>query len=231
MESHFLRSYSQLVIKTCHRRKAYAIGGMAAQIPIRNDADANAAAMAKVRADKEREVSDGHDGTWVAHPGLVPLAMEIFDAHMPGPNQLNRLREDVHVGSDDLLQVVKGKITETGLRDNINIGFQYLAAWLGGNGCVPLNNLMEAAATAEISRAQVWQWVHHETGILDEGRNITYSWFKALLREEMERIRQQVGDESFETGQVRKAAQLMDEITKQSEFVPFLTSVAYDYID
>lgn len=231
MECHFLRSYSQLVIKTCHRRKAYAIGGMAAQIPIKNDAEANDAAMSKVRADKEREVSDGHDGTWVAHPGLVPLAMEIFDAHMPGPNQLHRLREDVEVGADDLLQVIKGKITEAGLRDNINIGVQYLAAWLGGNGCVPLNNLMEDAATAEISRAQVWQWVHHETGILDEGRNITYAWFKALLREEMDRIREQVGDESFENGHFRQAAQLMDEITKQNEFVPFLTSVAYDYID
>lgn len=231
MESHFLRSYAQLVIKTCHRRKAYAIGGMAAQIPIKNDADANDAAMAKVRADKEREVSDGHDGTWVAHPGLVPLAMEIFDAHMPGPNQLEQLREDVQVSADDLLQVVKGKITEAGLRNNINIGVQYLAAWLGGNGCVPLNNLMEDAATAEISRAQVWQWVHHETGILDEGRNITYAYFKALMREEMDRIRQQVGDESFENGHFRKAAQLMDEITKQNEFVPFLTSVAYDYID
>ncbi len=231
MASHFLRSYSQLVIKTCHRRGAYAIGGMAAQIPIKNDADANERAMAKVRADKEREVSDGHDGTWVAHPGLVPLAMEIFNAHMPGPNQLDRLREDVEVSADDLLQVVKGKITETGLRDNINIGVQYLAAWLGGNGCVPLNNLMEDAATAEISRAQVWQWVHHETGILDEGRNITYAYFKALLREEMGRIKEQVGDDYFEAGQFREAAQLMDDITRQNEFVPFLTSEAYQYID
>jgi len=231
MASHFLHCYSQLVIKTCHRRNAYAIGGMAAQIPIKNDADANAAAMAKVRADKEREVKDGHDGTWVAHPGLVPLAMEIFDTHMTGPNQLDRGRKDVQVSAEDLLQVVKGKITETGLRDNINIGIQYLAAWLGGNGCVPLNNLMEDAATAEISRAQVWQWVHHETGVLDEGRNITYAWFKALLREEMGRIREQVGNEAFENGRFRKAAQLMDEITRQNEFAPFLTSVAYEYVD
>lgn len=231
MTSHFLRSYSQLVIKTCHRRKAYAIGGMAAQIPIKNDAAANDAAMAKVRADKEREVHDGHDGTWVAHPGLVPLAMEIFDTHMAGQNQLDRLREDVQVCAEDILQVVKGKITETGLRNNINIGVQYLAAWLDGNGCVPLNNLMEDAATAEISRAQVWQWVHHETGVLDDGRNITYAWFKALLREEMDCIREQVGDEAFENGRFRKAAKLMDEITGQDEFVPFLTSVAYEYID
>ena len=231
MTSHFLRSYSQLVIKTCHRRQAYAIGGMAAQIPIKGDADANEAAMAKVRADKEREVTDGHDGTWVAHPRLVTLAMEIFNAHMPGSNQLHRLLEDVQVSAQDLLQVVKGKITIEGLRSNINIGVQYLAAWLGGNGCVPLNNLMEDAATAEISRAQVWQWVHHETGILDEGRNITYPYFRALLREEVQGIRQQVGDENFEKGHFRKAAQLMDEITKQNQFVPFLTSVAYEYID
>jgi malate synthase len=185
MTNHFLRSYSQLLIKTCHRRGAYAIGGMAAQIPIKDDPEANKRALAKVRADKEREVLDGHDGTWVAHPGLVPLATEIFDQHMTGPNQLERLLEEVEVSGADLLQVVKGKITEAGLRDNINIAVQYMAAWLGGNGCVPLNNLMEDAATAEISRAQVWQWVHHATGVLDEGRNITYGLFKTLMREEM----------------------------------------------
>ena len=174
---------------------------------------------------------DGHDGTWVAHPALVPLAKEVFDAHMPGPNQLDRLRDDVQVSADDLLQVTKGKITEAGLRDNINIGVQYLAAWLGGNGCVPLNNLMEDAATAEISRAQVWQWVHHETGILDEGRNITYDYFKGLLGEEMEGIRQQLGAEKFANGHFEKAGELMDEITQQDQFAPFLTSVAYQYID
>ncbi|MGI9202436.1 MAG: malate synthase A, partial [Woeseiaceae bacterium] len=164
MTSHFLRAYSQLVIKTCHRRGALAIGGMAAQIPIKGDPDANEVAMAKVRADKEREVDDGHDGTWVAHPGLVPLAQEIFDAGMPGLNQVHRLRDDVQIGAADLLQVPKGKITESGLRDNISVAVQYLAAWLGGNGCVPINHLMEDAATAEISRAQIWQWVHHPTG-------------------------------------------------------------------
>ena len=231
MTCHFLRSYSQLVIKTCHRRAAYAIGGMAAQIPIKNDPEANERALAKVRADKEREVRDGHDGTWVAHPGLVPLAMEIFDEHMPGPNQLDRLLEDVHVTGADLLQVVKGKITETGLRDNINVAVQYMAAWLGGNGCVPLNNLMEDAATAEISRAQVWQWVRHATGVLDEGRNITYDLFKSLLREEMDKIREQVGDSAFENGHYRRAAQLLDKITQQDAFSPFLTSVAYADID
>ena len=231
MTNHFLRSYSQLLVKTCHRRGAYAIGGMAAQIPIKNDVQANERALAKVRADKEREVHDGHDGTWVAHPGLVPLAMEIFDKHMPGPHQLDRLLEDVHVSAADLLQVVKGKITESGLRDNINVAVQYMAAWLGGNGCVPLNNLMEDAATAEISRSQVWQWVHHATGVLDEGRNVTYDLFKSLLREEMDKIRVEVGDAAFENGHYRRAAQLLEEITQQDTFSPFLTSVAYADID
>jgi malate synthase len=231
MTCHFLRSYSQLVIKTCHRRGAYAIGGMAAQIPIKGDALANDRALAKVRADKEREAADGHDGTWVAHPGLVSLATEIFDQHMPGPNQLDRLLEDVRVSAADLLQVPKGKITEDGLRDNINVAVRYIAAWLGGNGCVPLNHLMEDAATAEISRAQVWQWVHQPTGVLDEGRNITYDLFKALLRDEMDKIRDQVGESAFEHGHFRRAAQLLDEITASDSFAPFLTSVAYADID
>jgi malate synthase len=227
MTAHFLRSYSRLVIQTCHRRGAYAIGGMAAQIPIKGDEDANQQALAKVRADKEREVQDGHDGTWVAHPALVPLATEIFDQHMPGPNQLDKLREDDRIAAADLLQVPRGKITEAGLRDNINIAVQYMASWLDGNGCVPLNNLMEDAATAEISRAQVWQWVHHETGVIDEGRNITYGWFKALLREETDKIRETVGDAQFNRSSYRAAARLMDHITSQNEFVPFLTLEAY----
>ena len=231
MTTHFLRSYSQLVIKTCHRRGAYAIGGMAAQIPIKNDPAANDAAMEKVRADKEREVGDGHDGTWVAHPALVPLAMEIFDKHMTGPNQLDRLREDVEVSAEDLLQVVKGKITEEGLRDNINVAVQYMAAWLSGNGCVPINNLMEDAATAEISRAQVWQWVHHETGVLDTGRNITYGLFKTLLREEVDKIRAEVGGMRFDSGNYRRAARLLDFITQQEEFAQFLTTEAYPDIN
>lgn len=231
MTSHFLRAYSQLVIKTCHRRGAYAIGGMAAQIPIKNDPDANAIAMAKVRADKEREVTDGHDGTWVAHPALVPLAKEIFDTHMPGPNQLDRLRADVQIEAADLLQVATGKITEAGLRENISVSLQYMAAWLDGNGCVPINNLMEDAATAEISRAQLWQWVHHPTGVLDQGRNITYDMFKLLLREEMENIREWVGDAAFESAQFRRAANILDQITLDEEFCEFLTTVAYDDID
>lgn len=231
MTTHFLHSYSRLVIRTCHRRGAYAIGGMAAQIPIKDDPEANQEALAKVRADKEREVTDGHDGTWVAHPGLVPLATEIFDAHMPGPHQLDKRREEDHIEAADLLQVVKGKITEQGLRNNINVGVQYMAAWLGGNGCVPINHLMEDAATAEIARAQVWQWVQHETGVLDEGKDVTYGYFKALLREEMDKIRAAVGDEAFDAGHYRRAAQLMDHITKQNEFVPFLTLEAYKDLD
>jgi malate synthase len=231
MMTHFLRSYSQLVIRTCHRRGAYAIGGMAAQIPIKNDPEANQRALAKVRADKEREVQDGHDGTWVAHPALVPLAMEIFDAHMPGPNQLARLREDDRVTAADLLQVVKGKITEEGVRENISVGLLYMTAWLDGNGCVPINNLMEDAATAEISRAQLWQWVHHETGILDEGRNITYEYFRKLLDEELEKIRGAVGSEQFEARSFKRAAELFDRLTKQADFAPFLTLVAYDDLE
>jgi len=230
MSSHFLRAYSQLVIKSCHRRGALAIGGMAAQIPIKDNPDANELAMAKVRADKEREVSDGHDGTWVAHPGLVSLATEIFDTQMQGPNQAGRRRDDVQVSAADLLQVPKGKITESGLRDNISVAVQYMAAWLGGNGCVPINHLMEDAATAEISRAQIWQWVHHPTGILDEGRNVTYDLFKSLLREEMDKIREDVGEEQFEVGHYRRAASLLDEITASDNFAEFLTSIAYDDI-
>lgn len=231
MTTHFLRSYSKLVIKTCHRRGALAIGGMAAQIPVKGDASANEMAMQKVSADKEREVADGHDGTWVAHPGLVPVAMEIFNAGMPRANQLERKRDDVHVTAADLLQVVKGKITRAGLRENINVALQYLAAWLDGNGCVPINHLMEDAATAEISRAQIWQWVHHATGILDEGTNITYDLFKTMLREEMAALREELGDSVFAAGQYRRAAELLDRLTREERFMDFLTTVAYEEID
>lgn len=231
MTAHFLRSYSRLVIKTCHRRNAYAIGGMAAQIPIKSDPEANERAIAKVRADKEREVADGHDGTWVAHPGLVPVAMEVFNAGMPGPNQISQKRDDVNIVAADLLQVAKGKITEAGMRENISVSLQYLAAWLGGNGCVPINNLMEDAATAEISRAQLWQWVHHATGILDEGTNISYDFFKILLREEMDKIREITGHDKFAAGHYRPAAKLLNQLTQADQFTEFLTSVAYQDID
>ncbi len=231
MTTHFLRSYSQLVIKTCHKRKAYAIGGMAAQIPIKSDAQANEIALAKVRADKEREAGDGHDGTWVAHPGLVPIAMEIFDKHMPEANQLARLREDVEVTADDLLAVPEGSITEQGLRTNISVAIQYMAAWLDGNGCVPLYNLMEDAATAEISRAQIWQWVHHENVALDDGRKVTLALFDELLDDEMAKIEQEVGGDAFTRGSYHKAAELLKQITYNEKFQDFLTLVAYEAID
>jgi len=230
MTTHFLRSYSQLVIRTCHRRGAFAIGGMAAQIPIKDDPAANDAALGKVRADKEREAGDGHDGTWVAHPGLVPLALEVFDQHMKGPNQLERLREDVEVGAADLLRVPEGEITETGVRNNIAVAIQYLASWLGGNGCVPIYSLMEDAATAEISRTQLWQWIRHGA-MLPDGRHITYDLYEQLRDEELQKIRDQVGVREFSARQFREAAELLDRITAEEHCIEFLTLVAYDAID
>ena len=231
MTTHFLRSYSQLVIKTCHRRGAFAIGGMAAQIPIKNDPAANEAAIAKVVADKEREAGDGHDGTWVAHPGLVPVAMGVFDEHMKGPNQLDRLRRDVEVRAEDLLKIPEGQITEAGLRNNIAVGIHYMAAWLGGNGCVPIYNLMEDAATAEISRAQIWQWIRHPQGVLDDGRRVTFDLYQELREEELAKIREEVGEEAFSSGNYREAAGLLDRITREEKFTDFLTLVAYEAID
>jgi len=227
MATHFLRSYSQLLIRTCHRRGAFAMGGMAAQIPIKNDPTANEAALAKVRADKEREAGDGHDGTWVAHPGLVAVAMEIFDRHMPGPNQLHRLREDVHIGQSDLLAVAQGTITAAGVANNVSVGLQYLAAWLGGNGCVPINNLMEDAATAEISRAQLWQWVHHANGVLDDGRRVTLDLVREQLKAELGRLRAQHGDQAFRAGHFDLAARLLERLTADPRFQTFLTLAAY----
>jgi malate synthase len=171
MEQPFLRAYTQLLVKTCHRRGVHAMGGMAAQIPINDDPEASRAALDKVRADKLREVKDGHDGTWVAHPGLVAVAREVFDAHMPTPNQLHVKRDDVRVTAEDLLRVPQGTRTEAGLRHNIRVGVQYLESWLRGAGCVPLYDLMEDAATAEISRTQVWQWTRHRATLDDASRS------------------------------------------------------------
>ena len=230
MTTHFMNSYSLLAIKTCHKRGAHAIGGMAAQIPIKNDPVANEEALAKVRADKEREAGNGHDGTWVAHPGLVPIAVDAFDAVMPGPNQLDRLREDVEITAQDLLTFVpEGPITEDGLRLNISVGVQYLGAWLNGIGCVPINNLMEDAATAEISRSQVWQWIHSEKGVLDDGRNVDTELFRALLAEELEKIHGKYPENlhSF----FDRAAVLFDDISTSDDFVDFLTLPAYQMID
>jgi len=226
MTTHFLRSYSLLVIKTCHRRGAFAMGGMAAQIPIKGDDAANDAAIAKVRADKEREAGDGHDGTWVAHPGLVPVAMEVFDRLMPGPNNLARMRDDVSVTAADLLTVPAGEITEGGLRNNVDVSIRYMASWLGGNGCVPIHNLMEDAATAEISRAQLWQWVHHQSRLAD-GRAVTLELVREVTREELDNIRAEVGDAAFAGGHYEHAAKLVDELTAKEAFETFLTLTAY----
>jgi malate synthase len=224
MTSHFLRSYSLLLIKTCHRREIHAVGGMAAQIPIRDNPAANEAAMEKVRADKQREAGDGHDGTWVAHPGLVAIAKEIFDREMPQPNQIARKRQDVHVTASDLLTVPKGTITEAGLRQNLNVGIGYIEAWLRGIGCVPLYHLMEDAATAEISRAQVWQWIRHRAK-LDDGRIVDSASCRKILNEELARLRQ-----AGEGGRYEDAAELFRELIEASTFPEFLTMPAYDMI-
>jgi malate synthase len=230
MTTHFLRSYSLLLIQTCHRRGAFAMGGMAAQIPIKNDERANAEALAKVRADKEREAGDGHDGTWVAHPGLVGLAREVFDGLMPGANNLAALKPEVRVGAKDLLAVPPGAITEAGLRNNIAVGIQYLAAWLGGNGCVPIYNLMEDAATAEISRAQVWQWLYHQRA-LEDGRAVTAALVATLRDEELAKIEAEQGAKAYLAGYYSRAAELFTELTLNPEFESFLTLTAYREID
>ncbi|MFP6746632.1 MAG: malate synthase A [Alphaproteobacteria bacterium] len=229
MTSHFLQSYSLQLIKTCHRRGAFAMGGMAAQIPIKNDDDANNAAMDKVRADKDREVGNGHDGTWVANPGLVAIAKDIFDAGMNGDNQLDRRRQDVDVSQADLLAVHQGSITEAGLRMNLSVGTQYVEAWLRGNGCVPLYNLMEDAATAEISRAQVWQWLKHEAEFTIGG-TITADLVREAMAEELDKIREEVGGEVFDDGKYAEAGELFLRMVTEDEFQDFLTLPAYERI-
>ncbi|MFI5299630.1 MAG: malate synthase A [Polyangiales bacterium] len=227
MDKAFLRAYSQLVIKTCHRRNVHAMGGMAAQIPIKGDDAANEAAMARVRADKNREAGDGHDGTWVAHPGLVPIAREIFDARMPGKNQIDKKRLDVNVTRDELIAIHDGTRTEAGLRHNIRVGIQYTEAWLGGLGCVPLYNLMEDAATAEISRAQVWQWLKHQAP-LDGGAPVSRDRFKTIVDEELARIRGELGEARFEKGQFPRARAIFEALSTAPEFQDFLTLPAYE---
>jgi malate synthase len=220
MDRHFLNSYVQLLIKTCHRRGIHAMGGMAAQIPIKSDPIANEQALEKVRQDKLREVRAGHDGTWVAHPGLVPVAKAIFDQHMPRENQIDRKREDVSVTPKDLLAVPEGEITEAGVRWNIDVGLQYLEAWLGGLGCVPIYNLMEDAATAEICRAQVWQWVEFQAPLQD-GRKVTG-----------ELVREMIAEQVSKTGRARGlAAELLETLMTGSDFPEFLTLAAYNYLD
>ncbi len=231
MTRHCMRSYSLLAIRTCHHRGAHAIGGMAAQIPIKGDAEKNRQALEKVRADKTREATDGHDGTWVAHPGLVPIAREEFDKAMPQPNQIDRLRSDVQVTAKDLLKLPAGTITEDGVRTNISVGIQYMANWLAGLGCVPLYHLMEDAATAEISRAQLWQWIKHPDAVLDDGRPITLDRFRKLAGEEMEKIRDEVGEATFSQVPYTQAADLFDAIIAADTLAEFLTLAAYDHLD
>jgi malate synthase len=230
MEKHFLKSYVELLIKTCHRRGAHAMGGMAAQIPIRDDPAANEAAMARVRADKLREANAGHDGTWVAHPGLAPIAMEAFDSVLKGaPNQLSVTRADVNVTAADLVQLPPGHITEDGLRSCIRVGVQYLEAWLRGNGCVPLYHLMEDAATAEICRAQLWQWLHHGAST-DDGQKITVERFDRLMMAELDRIHAEVGAARLTQGVFPSAARLFEQMTKNDAFDEFLTLPAYELL-
>jgi len=226
-----MAAYTSLLIKTCHRRGAFAMGGMAAQIPIKSDAAANEAALAKVRADKEREAAAGHDGTWVAHPGLVPLAKEVFDRALDGkPNQIDELRQDVHVGGSDLLTVPTGSRTDAGLRQNIRVGIQYLEAWLRGSGCVPLYNLMEDAATAEISRTQIWQWLKHGAST-DDGQPITKERVTKTTDEEMSVIRAEIGDERFDSGKFEQARALFTDVaTNTDQYIEFLTLPAYEQL-
>jgi len=227
MTRHFLQSYSRLVVRVCHRRGIHAMGGMAAQIPIKSDESANARAMEKVAEDKRREVGAGHDGTWVAHPGLVPLARRIFDAGMPGANQIGRRPEGGSIAAVDLLEVPTGAVTEAGLRQNVNVGILYLEAWLRGSGCVPLYDLMEDAATAEISRTQVWQWLRHGAK-LEDGRPLTRALYGAIRDEELAGIRCQVGDAAWNAGLFARAAEIFDSLVTSKVLEDFLTLPAYD---
>ena len=230
MDRAFLRAYVDLLIQTCHRRQIHAMGGMAAQIPIKNDPAANTAALAKVTQDKLREVNAGHDGTWVAHPGLVPVARGVFDARMAASHQIDVRRDDVRVTAAELLIVPEGEISFPGLRTNIDVGIQYLESWLRGVGCVPIYNLMEDAATAEISRTQVWQWVTHGAKLAD-GRRVTPDLVRHTMVDELGKLRDQLGPARFDSGKFDLAAQLFDRMMTGTDFPEFLTTVAYDYID
>ena len=232
MTAPFMRAYSQLTVKTCHKRGAHAIGGMAAQIPVKDDPEKNEEAYAAIRADKEREVADGHDGTWVAHPAMVSTAREVFDEEMPQANQIDtKPRDDFHTTVEELLARPDGQITEQGFRNNISIGIQYLGAWLAGRGAVPVFNLMEDTATAEISRSQVWQWIYHRDGVLEDGRNVDAQLFRQMANEELWRIRELIGEERFKADEYEEAAEFFDRISTSEEFVSFLTIPAYEYLD
>ena len=227
MDRAFLAAYVDLSIKTCHRRRAHAIGGMSAYIPVKDD-EANRIALERVKADKEREVKAGHDGTWVAHPGLVPLAKEIF-ARIDGPHQISNLRDDVEVTAGDLLAIPAGEVSEKGVRTNVSVGIQYLKAWLDGKGSVPLYNLMEDAATAEICRAQLWQWVRHSARMKD-GRRVTPELFDGIAKQELEKIRTQLGEEKYTEDQFGPALEKFEGLVLAKEFQEFLTIPAYEQL-
>jgi malate synthase len=229
MTQPFMAAYTKLVVKTCHRRGVHAMGGMAAQIPIKGDPDANEAALEKVRQDKLREVRGGHDGTWVAHPALVPIAMEVFDTHMAGANQLGHSLSDVEIREDQLLAPPTGTLTLGGLRENIAVGLRYLAAWLGGNGCVPLNHLMEDAATAEISRSQVWQCVRHAAE-LEDGQKVTEDLVLRILAEELLHLQGELSEDTARAEQAAVAADLFGQLVTSAHFHEFLTLPAYEQI-
>jgi malate synthase len=230
MATPFLSCYSKLLIKTCHRREVHAMGGMSAYIPNKRDVAANQVAMDQVRADKEREASNGHDGTWVAHPGLVALAKEVFDKYMPQANQISRKLEDLQVTAADLLAVPKAEITEAGLRQNIAVGIGYLESWLRGIGCVPLFNLMEDAATAEISRAQLWQWIHHNAHLSD-GRAVTLELVLKTIDEELAKFQQSAGEAQFRACRYNEAAEILRDLIRSKCFVEFLTLPAYERLN
>ena len=230
MDKAFLKAYVELLIQTCHRRGIHAMGGMAAQIPIKSDAAANEAALEKVRLDKLREVKAGHDGTWVAHPGLIAIARETFKGGMPGANQLGVMREDVRITAKDLLAVPAGEITEKGLRLNVNVGILYIESWLRGTGCVPLYHLMEDAATAEISRTQIWQWIHHKAK-MSNGVLITAELVRKIIAEELEKIREMLGAEKYSAGRFADASRIFQDMSTRSDCTDFLTLEAYEYLD
>jgi len=227
MDKHFMRSYAELLIYTCHRRGIHAMGGMAAQIPIKGDDAANSDAMTKVRQDKTREAKMGHDGTWVAHPGLIETAKDIFDIYMPGLNQISRVEKSEYCTQKDLLEIPKGSITNLGLVQNISIGVQYIEAWLNGNGCVPLYNLMEDAATAEISRTQVWQWLKNRA-IMNDGKRMNLGTFKQSLSMALASIKNEVGDDRWDNGNYHNSAILFERIVLANELPNFLTLIAYE---
>lgn len=229
MATPFMEAYSLLVIQRCHKRNVHAVGGMAAQIPVKNDEEANRIAYEKVRIDKEREAKNGHDGTWVAHPGLVPVALEVFNKYMPESNQINKKRNDLKITESQLLEQPKGTITEDGIRKNINVGILYLESWLSGNGAAALYNLMEDAATAEISRTQLWQWLHNKS-TMEDGRKFTVKLYVELLESEIHQIKELVGEDTFKNGKFNLAIELFDSLVISEKFEEFLTLKAYKHL-